>query len=1786
MAFKLTTQINVQVNGGQLTAAATKIRQRLEGVVVKVGVEPTSGSLKKLRPAISKKLDSASFPFKVHVTRGSLRIVRKDIQQSVSGVKAVVDVAVNQKALGQVKALNTAIKNTGAQSKVTGGLLEKLGKDAALAIRRFGAFTVATSIIFGFVVAVKQAVGEAIAFERQIVKVSQVTGRSIAQLSGLKAEITSLSVQFGVSSISLAETARILSQTGLSANEVTIALRTLAKTQLAPTFGDINKTTEASIAIMRQFGKGAEGLEKQLGAVNAVAGKFAVESDDIAVAVRRTGGAFKAAGGDLNDLIALFTSVRSTTRESAESIATGFRTIFTRLQRTRTQGFLSKLGIDLQEDGQFVGPLKAIEKLSNALADVPSTDPRFAAVLEELGGFRQISKAIPLIQQFATTRAALSVIQKEANSLDIDAAKAQETLAVRIDQVKQQFVALIREVSDTATFRAFVDITLRLASALIKVADSIKPLIPLITVLAGATLGRAIGPIAKGFLPGLKGEGKNAGGLIPGRGPNVDSVAAILTKGEFVLQRSAVDKIGVDNLRLLNAGKFNRGGSVRREGFQDGNVVEQGASSPLPETFALRGASSKILPKVIVDLGRVVQELSKNVITQAKILEGVSTGRTSVPLTKSETGTTFKLDKQQKFAEDQIARERRIRKEDTSGSVETFDLKRGKEVQKTLFGDSDRTAGLRDQDRGGVFNGSSSVVRASAIRKNAATQKAQQQLELNFPSEPPKNPPGTFTGRGAFGRGPADVSIKPSGVPSTSSQAETGAALSRILLISTALGGVANTFFKLDDQSTDLEKAMKKVTDGTIAAASQFLALSFLLDNVNFDKAAESIGGFADGVKNFKIKGTLTSFKKSLSGGLRGSFGSLKAAAAGSFASSTAGQLSAGTLSGSQLKSSVLKAGAIGIIGNQIGGAVQQTGLENITATGEGRNQVLAGGAISGASTGAAIGSIFGPFGIAAGAAAGALIGLARAGSEARIRLEDFENTQFIKLLSGAEKQFEKSGVGKPGQIKDPTKAFKGVEEDILKRLRQASKDIRLVSVGDKTQGGQFTDKGSLLDVGRALIIGTATGNTRENTVKNVKTGEIIVDLNERIDSLKKRSVGDVAAFKALAKGGKDFNEILSATGFSMIGFAATANLAGEDVIALRSELNSTARIADINNKAQQLLANSVKESISVFQSITKLRSNLLSASLASQIFARKLGALQGNIILPDFRELFQGAASGPIGEDNLKILNRRLDQLGKSGPSSLAVTEAAKGEAALLQALPELFKVIKKTPALGEEPAQAFDTADRAEEILRNAAGVSAKTAVKQSNILLEALQSLSPDALSDISLEKLKSVIVGGSKNLGVAAQLDTAKLQADKSLLQSLDARIAKENEVNSILTQGINIRGQREDTIAKALGQRQVPLSQRLQRSTDRTTNALRGTGLTGNNSVAEISAARNAAQQQVNQGNATVSLVANIKAYDTTLKLLRDNTQNAAEIQKSLNIEQDKRRSKLGIAQIQTFGSASEKRELKRERQALAKIEDVGAGGVSSKTRERALSFLNRLSAEEGKRRKGAIIDRAGEGGPGITKPSIGELVLIQKLDNAFQQRENANTSLAEIANNTAIAIGKTAQQGASAIGREIGRNAGGFIPGVGNSDSINARLTPGEFIIRKESASILGSQFLNEMNNVSKKSTKGVGSGMRFQEGGLVTGFGDGGNVNLQGVATFNIAVSNFVSGVNTLSSSLDAFPREITGNFRHSVEVIFNGAEIMTRLMPEIQDIALNAAKRELRKFVSEKLPDIGPLD
>ena len=487
------------------------------------------------------------------------RQVVNQIQRQLSGVNVKVNLQGGQQAAKQVNNLNKATKQATTQAT-------KMGKAFGASIRRFGAFTIATRAISLFTNGLANATKEAIDFEREMIKISQVTGKTMAQLKGLENTITGLATSLGVSSKSILSVGRILSQAGIQAKDLNVALTTLAKTSLAPTFDDITQTAEGAVAILAQFGEGVGALERQLGAINRVAGQFAVEAGDLISVVRRTGGVFKAAGGDLEELIALFTSVRATTRESAESIATGLRTIFTRIQRPKTIEFLKQFGVQLTDlNGKFVGPYEAIRQLSGALSGLEQGDIRFVRIAEELGGFRQIGKVIPLLQQFETAERARQAAIEGGNSLNEDAQKAQAALAVQIAKVKEEFLALIRSFTQTSSFNLFVKSSLELASALIKIADALKPLIPLLTAFAAVKFARGAAGFARGIGAGLRGgspTGFARGGMVPGTG-NRDTVPAMLTPGEFVIRKSSVSKLGTGTLAAMNENGYEAGGKVR-----------------------------------------------------------------------------------------------------------------------------------------------------------------------------------------------------------------------------------------------------------------------------------------------------------------------------------------------------------------------------------------------------------------------------------------------------------------------------------------------------------------------------------------------------------------------------------------------------------------------------------------------------------------------------------------------------------------------------------------------------------------------------------------------------------------------------------------------------------------------------------------------------------------------------------------------------------------------------------------------------------------------------------------------------------------------------------------------------------------------------------------------------------------------------------------------------------------------------------------------------------------------
>ena len=513
-SFNLTARINL-TGPFNLKPIVSKIKKDIGSINpnIKFKLDPAAAkSVAKVTSEI-KKLDAATKNAQKSV--GSLNAQLSALASSFNSASAASKNAANATAN-----VGRATASTAKSINEARTLVEEFGKQSGLAIKRFAAFSSVTAVVFGLTSALSSAYKEFLVFNKELVRLSQITGKPIADLKGISEEITRLSTSIGVSSSELIEISTILAQAGLSAQDTKIALEALAKSTLAPNFKDIQNTTEGAIAAIRQFGLEAKELDSVLGSINAVAGAFAVEADDIVSAIQRTGGVFASTsrgvteGADaLNEFIAIFTSVRQTTRESAETIATGLRTIFTRIQRSSTIDLLKQYGVELRDlEGKFVGPFEAVKRLNEGLSGLDPRSAAFAKISEELGGFRQIGKVIPLIQQFGVAQEALNVAQKGSGSLTKDVITAQQAIAVQFTKTRESFLALIRDIGESQSFKVFVGTTLTLTNALISLGQALKPILPLLLTFGAIKAGGAINQFVSGFGLAFGGAGRGGGG--------------------------------------------------------------------------------------------------------------------------------------------------------------------------------------------------------------------------------------------------------------------------------------------------------------------------------------------------------------------------------------------------------------------------------------------------------------------------------------------------------------------------------------------------------------------------------------------------------------------------------------------------------------------------------------------------------------------------------------------------------------------------------------------------------------------------------------------------------------------------------------------------------------------------------------------------------------------------------------------------------------------------------------------------------------------------------------------------------------------------------------------------------------------------------------------------------------------------------------------------------------------------------------------------------------------------
>lgn len=225
--------------------------------------------------------------------------------------------------------------------------------------------------------------------------------------------------------------------------------------------------------------------------------KFAVSTEDLINGLERASASARVAGVSFDELLGVITTVQERTQRGGAVIGNAFKTIFARLGRTDTLQALQDLGISvLDTEGNVRSAVPLFKELATELDKLGLKSIEAGEVIQKVAGVRQRDILISLVEdlnsgqsQFAKS---LEVSAGAAGALDAKNAKLNDTLEALINNLAvggQKLASVLGEIGFTDT-----------AKNLLKLFGDIVNSIT--DILQGETIGSKF---AKGLVKGIGG---------------------------------------------------------------------------------------------------------------------------------------------------------------------------------------------------------------------------------------------------------------------------------------------------------------------------------------------------------------------------------------------------------------------------------------------------------------------------------------------------------------------------------------------------------------------------------------------------------------------------------------------------------------------------------------------------------------------------------------------------------------------------------------------------------------------------------------------------------------------------------------------------------------------------------------------------------------------------------------------------------------------------------------------------------------------------------------------------------------------------------------------------------------------------------------------------------------------------------------------------------------------------------------------------------------------------------
>ena len=576
-------------------------------------IEEASAAAMKLRQNLQAAFDQKT---------GQLNLSKLNEEMAKSGMSAekyrMTLSAIGPEGRHAFMQLSNAVIASQTSLRQTSGLVDKLWGS----LKRTAGWQLSSSMIHGFMGAVQSAYGYAQDLNKSLNNIRIVTGMSTDEMSRFADQANKAAKGLSTTTTNYTDAALIYYQQGIR-DQGEIEERVATTIKLANVTGQSAEEVSSQMtAIWNNFDDGSQSLEHYADVITALGAATASSSAEIAQGLQKFAAVAETVGMSYEYATSALATIVATTRQSADTVGTGLRTLFSRLQGLKLGETLDD-GTDLNKYSQALETVGvSIKDASGQLKDMDTildelgsrwqtlTKDQQVALAQTVGGVRQYTNLIALMDNWGFMQQNLGVAEGADGTLQEQADIYAESWEGAQKRVQASAEAIYQHLIDDKFFIKLTNMladVLDLIDRMVNAFGGLGGVLPLILSLMNRIFGERMQESMSAAMSNIYfGHGK---------GKQIQAAADEETKQAFINQQKvmATENVGGENEAAANAIGYEKIAKMQQNLVANNDTLTE--QEKLLQQMAIERAQA--LTDQAASIGRQADE-AKNLVNEQK----------------------------------------------------------------------------------------------------------------------------------------------------------------------------------------------------------------------------------------------------------------------------------------------------------------------------------------------------------------------------------------------------------------------------------------------------------------------------------------------------------------------------------------------------------------------------------------------------------------------------------------------------------------------------------------------------------------------------------------------------------------------------------------------------------------------------------------------------------------------------------------------------------------------------------------------------------------------------------------------------------------------------------------------------------------------------------------------------------------------------------------------------------------------------------------------------------------